>query len=583
MNALSPVFNSVGAISILIVDDQPDNLRTLSKLLTQEGFVVRQALNGQAALNTVQADVPDLILLDIRMPIMDGYEICSRLKANRLTQHIPVIFLSALNDVLDKARAFSMGGADYITKPFQIEEVLVRIQHQLTIRSQQQQLLNLNQRLQHLNVDLERRVQVRTLELEQALTLERTLKRISDEVRDTLDQNQILQTVVTELAKALECHCCNAVLYSPDRLTSTVRYEYVQPGQVTTQGQTLYIADTPKIYEQLHQQHWFAFCQVQPASTSDHSAILACPIFDDQVERHGILGELWILKPMLSSFSEQEIHLVEQVANQCAIALRQAQLYDASQNQIKELERLNQLKNDFLSTISHELRSPLANMKMALQLIDALTFQGQILVEQLLQSPTSSSKVIQYFEILKQECDRELQLVNDLLDLQHLEAGTHALQPTTINLHGWLNHIVEAFYLRAQEQQQHLRLTIDPDLPALTIDLLSLSRIVTELLMNACKYTPAHETIMISADVKQEILSLQVCNTGVEIAPKELSRVFDKFYRIPNNDPWKHGGTGLGLALTKKLVEQLDGAIEATSQNNVTCFTVRLPLRSPRH
>ncbi len=119
---------------ILIVDDTPDNIRLLSSMLAEQGYKVRKALNGEMALNSCQADPPDLVILDIKMPDLDGYTVCQRLKASDLTREIPVIFISALDDVIDKVKAFHVGGVDYISKPFQCEEVLARVKSQLTIR-----------------------------------------------------------------------------------------------------------------------------------------------------------------------------------------------------------------------------------------------------------------------------------------------------------------------------------------------------------------------------------------------------------------------------------------------------------------
>lgn len=117
--------------SIIIVDDTLENLQLLSNMLNEQGYEVRVAVNGVVALQSIQAVPPDLILLDINMPQMDGYEVCKHLKSDLHTCEIPVIFMSALNDVLDKVKAFSIGGCDYITKPFQVEEVLARIENQL--------------------------------------------------------------------------------------------------------------------------------------------------------------------------------------------------------------------------------------------------------------------------------------------------------------------------------------------------------------------------------------------------------------------------------------------------------------------
>jgi chemotaxis family two-component system sensor kinase Cph1 len=135
-------------IKILVVDDQPSNLRFLSKLLTAQGYQVYRAICGQLALNVAIAHCPDLILLDIRMPEMNGYEVCRRLKATAETEQIPVIFLSVLDEMNDKLQAFRVGGADYITKPFQVEEVLARIDKQVGLQKLQQQLKEQNYQLQ---------------------------------------------------------------------------------------------------------------------------------------------------------------------------------------------------------------------------------------------------------------------------------------------------------------------------------------------------------------------------------------------------------------------------------------------------
>jgi diguanylate cyclase (GGDEF)-like protein len=152
----------ISKVNILIVDDQLDNLRVLSTILTQEGYQVRKALNGQMALIACQTLAPDLILLDINMPDMSGYEVCERLKANVETRTIPVIFISVLDDVGDKVKGINMGGADYITKPFQFEEVLARVQNQLTIQGLQIQLQETNRKLLEQNALLLQEIEKRT-------------------------------------------------------------------------------------------------------------------------------------------------------------------------------------------------------------------------------------------------------------------------------------------------------------------------------------------------------------------------------------------------------------------------------------
>ncbi|MGD1919376.1 MAG: EAL domain-containing protein [Pleurocapsa sp.] len=176
---LIPQKSALAINNILIVDDTPDNLRLLSKTLIQEGYKVRCAVNGSMALLTIKAKLPDLILLDINMPDMDGFEICKILKDSVLTRDIPVIFVSALDEIFDKVKAFELGAVDYISKPFQIPEVLSRVSNQLNLQNLRKQLIQKNQLLEieiknrisaeqeirQLNVELEQRVVERTYQL----------------------------------------------------------------------------------------------------------------------------------------------------------------------------------------------------------------------------------------------------------------------------------------------------------------------------------------------------------------------------------------------------------------------------------
>ncbi len=461
------------------------------------------------------------------------------------------------------------------------------------------------QQVQRANAELERQVQIRTAELQIASEFEATLKRITDRVRDNLDEDQILQTAVRELAVGIGVTGCNAAIYDLENRTSKVSYEYTN-SLVPLQGRTVIMDNFSEGYSQLLEGYYFQFCSLVPNPVRGHVAMLACPILDDQ----GVLGDLWLVSQKHRAFNDQDIRLVQQVANQCAIAIRQARLYQKSQAQVEALETLNLLKDDFLSTVSHELRTPISNVKLATQMLE-INLKSQNLLD------NPSSPLGRYFQILKNECQREISLINDLLDLSRLETGVDTPLWQTVELVTWIPRLVQPFVERAHSQNQIFQVDLPAYLPPLITDPSRLERILSELLSNACKYTSAGETIALSvqfiqpeadlflgkdtlqeseslmnsslegrqpakgaADVKAS-LSFQISNTGVEISPEQLTQIFDKFYRIPNNDPWKHGGTGLGLALIKKLVEPLGGSIQATSCDRLTRFVVELPLHHP--
>jgi two-component system, sensor histidine kinase and response regulator len=176
---------------ILIVDDTPDNLRLLSAMLDERGYEVRSVKNGSSALMGVKAAPPDLILLDINMPGLNGYQVCQRLKDNPQSQNIPVIFISAYNEVFDKVKAFQVGGVDYITKPFQAEEVLVRIENQLIVRRLQEKLLKALEKERALNQRIE----------EMAAVEERN--RIARDIHDSLGHSLVALKIQIETTATL--------------------------------------------------------------------------------------------------------------------------------------------------------------------------------------------------------------------------------------------------------------------------------------------------------------------------------------------------------------------------------------------
>ena len=531
---------------ILIVDDTPDNLLVLFSYLEEQGFKVLLAEDGESALQIAQSQTPDLILLDVLMPNIDGFETCRRLKAKPSTKEIPVIFLTALSETVNKVQGFKLGGVDYVTKPWEQEEILARIQTHLNLRKMRRTLASQNQ------------------ELQQSLNFEAVVRRITDRLRDSLDEGQILETATQELVGVLDLSSCQIEFYDSEQIKATIVYEHT----ITlpqSQGVSRNIADFPELYQQLLQKIPLQLVESTPQFNPQGIQVnrLACPIFDDR----GIIGNLWALRPPTEVFTILEIQLLQQVASQCAIAIRQARLYEASNQQVTELAKLNQLKDDFLKTISHELRAPMSSIQLAVQTMETL-LQSK---KNLRKSPVFK-RVLQIFN---QSCNRQKQLVDDLITLCYIDAKAKTVQPESINLNLWVQDLSQLYLKLIENQKQQLILDFSEQELNIFTDPIILERIVREILHNACKYTPAGETITIQTEVYQSEISLCIINTGVEISVEEQRLIFNQFYRIPNNDPWKYGGTGLGLTLVKKLAEILEISLEVVSANKQTIFCLR--------
>jgi PAS domain S-box-containing protein len=443
--------------------------------------------------------------------------------------------------------------------------------------------------LQRLNQELEQRVQERTQALYIQAEQERVLRLVAERIHKSFNLDDVLGTALEVTRQTLKADRVAVYRFNPD-WSGYFAAEAVSANWVPLVG-----TDAQKVWADTHLQDTKGgryqngeIFAVDDIYTIGHSQCHIDLLEQFQAKAYAIVpvfvhNALWGLLAAYQnsaprSWQPEELDLLQQIAVQTAIAIQQSDLYQTAQSQVEELERLNQVKDDFLSTVSHELRSPMTNIKMATQMLEIqLSRSGMLQTE-------SNSAVDRYLKVLKEQCEREIQLINDLLDLARLDSSNVSLSPTRICLALWVEQLTGAFVERTKQQQQQLRILIPNDLE-LETDVSYLERIIAELLHNACKYTPAGETIQISASRIEGSStnalksfpsppSIQICvsNSGVEIPPDECQRIFEKFYRIPGNDHRKQGGTGLGLALVKKLTEHLGGSIHIESRCKQTSF-----------
>lgn len=324
-------------------------------------------------------------------------------------------------------------------------------------------------------------------------------------------------------------------------------------------------------------------------SENDSAMVLGFIVLQHNSPRYWSQDELelidWVgVQVSTAVIHHQTLNQVQLIVDERTAQLKssldvQAKLSAKMRQHIKQLQKLNQLKDDFMNSMSHELKTPLTSMKMAIKMLR----QTQI-------PPEMREK---YLDILEQEWNREYNLIKDLLTLQQLESGELDFSPQELNIQKTIDNIAQSFTAKWQEHQE-LNLVCKIAEPDLTIhtDAESLEHILNELLSNAGKYSDPHTTIEISVSsqrtIKQEDLVIAIANVGAGITPKELPHIFDKFRRGQGVTDRAVPGTGLGLTLVQYLVEHLNGTIEVTSQALaddpaafLTTFVLRLPQIEP--
>lgn len=452
----------------------------------------------------------------------------------------------------------------------------------------QQALVEIQQRnraLELTQVNLIARLQERTVQLQQALASTQILKRVVAQVDEGVTHIQILQTIISELGRVLEADYCWVALYHDNHTIAIISCEYIA-GDVHTNpsaiGVEVNMQNFPDFYKPLLQNLCWLFPPLEllppsykPFLTTD-SQLLICPLINEEQ----VIGEVGIMSTHKSRWSGLQADILSQVVSQCAAVLNQAHSSQITHDSLRNLKLLNELKDDFISSVSRELCNPLTNIRIAVEMIERLIHSLHSADNQTATSPHRQSlwqKLEQYLQIVREEWKREFDLVSNLLNFQSLESLTEEALPfSPINLKQWLPEIINCFSEQAVRQGQILSCDISPQLSTIISHEPSLRRIIAELLTNACKHSPPDSWIALKADIQERSTVIQVTNTGVTIPPDQFHRIFEPFYQLTCHNLWNLSGTGLGLALVKKLVHLLGGDIQVSSQTGETTFIVTL-------
>ncbi len=565
------------APNILIVDDKPENLHLLEAILKKHGYRLRLLTEGRMVMPAVVGLPPDLILLDIMMPDMDGYEICRQLKADARTSDIPVIFLSALNNLSDKIKAFSLGAMDYITKPFQQEEVVLRVKTQLALRDAQRQLQTQNLRLQqeiHERTHAQDILQQRNREL--AL-----LNHIGQMFGSSLELHDVLLIALQEVQALLQAVSASIWLFTPDRRELECS-EILGPGSAQLlharlpvgSGITGWVAEhgesvvSPNILEDPRHHKTVGSQDDAPVRS-----MLSVPL----KVKSQVIGVLNLVDPRAGRFTQEDLQFIEPIAASAAIAIENARLYATAQQEIAErtraeteLREANASKDKFFSIISHDLRSP----------FNTLLGVAELLVEHIEHYTKEEAK--QRVEKLYTSAKRLHTLLENLLTWARIQRGALEYQPEAFALAEIAEEIIELFSQNAEQKQVTLEHAINAD-ATVYADYSMVHTILRNLVSNALKFTPGDGVVRLSARHLEQRLEIMVADTGVGIPQTDFKNLFRIDVQYTHLGTRGETGTGLGLVLCKELVEKNSGRIWVDSEpGKGTHFCFTLPVVAPK-
>lgn len=668
---------------ILVVDDTPTNLEVLFNFLGNSGFRVLIAEDGESAIQKANYASPDLILLDILMPGLDGFETCRRLKTDARTQNIPIIFLTALTETVDKVKGFSLGAVDFITKPLQYEEILARVETHLRLQKLTKQLQTQNVRLEQEIQERQRIEQERLALLErersaraeaeaarnQATTIlesitdaffaldhewrftylnrqaERLLqttrasligksiweefpqsidlafyqeyhKAVADQVsvtfeevypslhtwfevhaypskvglsvyfqditerkrsqealqrenqrwqlfaevslkiRQSLQIEDILQTAVTEVQKILQADRVLIYRLWPNGTGSGVA-EAVLPGFPRVLGYHFPEEVFPEDYRERYRQgrirnlvnveddEAIAPCLVEFVQQFWVKAKLVVPILAKE-ELWGLLIAHQCTGPR--QWSQFETELLQQLANQIGIALTQAQLLEQETRQRQELSRSNTELQQFAYVASHDLQEPLRMVTSYLQLLER-RYKGKL-----------DADADDFIGYAVDGAARMRRLINDLLTYSRI--GTRG-QPFELTPAAKLvDQAIANLKIAIEESEATVRY---PELPNILVDPTQFVQLFQNLISNAIKFRgDAPPVVQIQVDQQENAWRFAVQDNGIGIDPQYAERIFVIFQRLHSRA--EYAGTGIGLAVCKKIVERHGGRIWVQSQ-----------------
>jgi signal transduction histidine kinase/DNA-binding response OmpR family regulator len=527
-------------VNILVVDDRPAQLSAMEAILSDLGENVICVSSGADALRQLLERDFAVLLLDVNMPDMDGFETATLIRQRSRLRHIPIIFVTAGSDDTHALQGYSLGAVDYILTPV-VPEVL---------RTKVRVFVELFRMTEQLKRQADQRV---------ALAEERAARAVAEgasrraafladagkSMARSLDLESTLTSILQALVPDLADFAILRVLVSGDEIVRTLHRD---PNPSTHAPGTVLLDAMDRSVRSLATQ------VIPGAPGSDAgSRRVACPL----VARGTTLGALAVtVEDSRPSFGPAAVILIEELCGRAAIAIDNCLLY-------REIQSRDRRKDQYVAMLAHELRNPLAVISSALGILQQVGDR---------EDPAERAR-----EAIGRQLQNLTQLIDDLVDVARISTGKITLTRSTVNLGESAERCLRSFNAAGKSREHSVRTQCrDTWIDA---DPVRLDQILTNLMDNALKYTPEGGRVDIRVEPQGDDGIFEIADTGVGMPPDVLAHAFDLFFQADRPSDRSEGGLGIGLTLVRHLVELHGGSIEVASSGpgKGSRFTVRFP------
>jgi signal transduction histidine kinase/DNA-binding response OmpR family regulator len=569
---------------VLIVDDERHNRELLEVMLKPEGYLLLSAANGDEALALVARQPPDLILLDVMMPGMNGYDLAARLKSDSATKNIPIVMLTALDDRNARMLGLSAGAEDFLTKPVDRGELSVRVRNLLRIKASGDKLRGALETLESVNAQLDRHT--KEIALAQAIADGATarlarLQNITAALGNTVTQDEVADSVLREAILALECDAGAVVVAAAPGEQLTLLRESGSLDQVLRSFRYLHPPQALGPYAE-------AIDKCHPIYLESFEEMVArYPAFENVSK--GTSRGAWIFLPLgiaglavgalafgfagPRKFTLLDRHFADTVSRYCAQALDRVRLRIAAAAALAEAgdarlmaEHANNAKTVFLRAMSHELRTPLNAISGYTEILE-LGIRGVVNEEQ-----------IKDLGRIKRASAYLLRLINDILTIARLE-GARPLNVISIPVNPVLAEVEGLCALQAKAKGVTFAVVPCEREVVVAADAERFQQILLNLITNAIKFTLTGGTIGVTCEGDADVVRVRVTDTGVGVRPVDIDRVFEPFVQIDRHlTTATQQGVGLGLSISRELARAMRGDLTLESTEGIgSTFTLVLP------